>query len=169
MENEAQMTQLREELADLYDEIGQQLFRCALSVTRSSDLAEDAVHDAFAKAFRLKTKPNALKAYMFRAVRNSAVDIIRQRSRTVQPAAEDFFDMSAVLCHSSTNEFALESIVSGMVSLSDDERETVMEHLVAGLTLREIAELRSRPIGTIATWYRRGIEKLRRRLVHRDE
>lgn len=163
------MSQLREDLADLYDEFGQQLFRCALSVTRSSDLAEDAVHDAFTRAFRLETRPSELKAYMFRAVRNSAIDIVRRRSRSVQPTAEDFFEMSAVYCQSPTNELALDSVVGGLASLSDDERETVLEHLVAGLTLREIAELRSRPIGTIATWYRRGIEKLREIVGQRDE
>ena len=45
--------------------------------------------------------------------------------------------------------------------LSDDERETIVQHLYADLTFQEIADLRERPIGTIASWYRRGIEKLK--------
>ena len=87
----------------------------------------------------------------------------------MQPTTEDYFDVSAVTCDSPADELALDIVTRGLALLSDDERETVMEHLVAGLTFREIAELRGRPIGTVGTWYRRGIEKLRRNLRQHDE
>jgi len=40
---EAYMSQLKQDLSELYDLASKQLFHCALAVTRSSDLAEDAV------------------------------------------------------------------------------------------------------------------------------
>lgn len=155
------MPSIKKDLAELYDDVGQQLFHCALAVTTSSDLAEDAVHNAFTKALQLAQSPDNLKAYMFRAVRNSAVDISRKQSRHVQANPEQWFEVGEAT--KPNTPFDLEAISSAIGDLPDDQRETVLEHLVAGLTFREIAELRDRPIGTIATWYRRGIEKLRSR------
>ena len=86
------MSLLREDLTELYDDAGNQLFRCAMAVTTSSDLAEDAVHDAFIKAFRLAEKPHNLKAYMFRAIRNAAVDIVRRQAKVVQPTSDQLFE-----------------------------------------------------------------------------
>lgn len=160
------MSLLERELTELYDEASQQLFRCALAVTRSADLAEDAVHDAFIRSFRLKDRPDHLRAYMFRAVRNAAVDIVRRQSKTVQPTTDDFFELTAD--PAAAPAFGLEEIIKAMTSLSDDERETVLQHLAAGLTFREISEVRARPIGTIATWYRRGLEKIRQKMNTED-
>ena len=161
------MPRLRRELAELYDEFGQQLFGCAMAVTRSGDLAEDAVHDAFCRAFRLTERPRNLKAYVFRSVRNAAVDIMRRQSRNVQPISDDFFESSATQ-DMTVEGFSPEDATEALAALSDDQRETVIQHLMAGLTFREIAELRERPIGTVATWYQRGIGKLRRRMRTHD-
>ena len=37
-------------------------------------------------------------------------------------------------------------------------------HLYAELRFREMAEILERPQGTVVSWYRRGLEKLRRML-----
>ena len=156
------MANLKQALTELYEDAALPLYGCALAVTSCGDLAEDAVHNAFVRAFRLSGIPHNLRAYMFQAVRNAAVDILRSRSRTVQPAADDFFERSAVEApHTSSDALDLEIVFQAMGVLSDNERETILEHLVAGLSFREIAELRGRPLGTIATWYRRGLERLR--------
>ena len=49
-------------------------------------------------------------------------------------------------------------------TLPEDERETIVHHLYAGLTFREIAEMRDAPLGTVTSWYQRGISRLRARL-----
>lgn len=159
---------LREDLTKLYDIAGDQLFRCALAVTTSSDLAEDAVHDAFVKVYRLGETPNNLKAYMFRAVRNAAVDIVRRQAKAVQPTSDQLFETSGQVEQLADNGLDMEAVTAALASLSGDERETILSHLIAGQTLREIAEHRDRPIGSIATWYRRGIEKLRSKVSKHD-
>lgn len=161
------MSLLRQELAELYEDAGQQLFRCAMSVTSSGDLAEDAMHDAFIRAFRLSERPRNLRAYMFRAVRNAAVDIVRRQSKCTQPISDDFFEVPATPV--AEPDIDLEKMVETMMTLTNDERETILQHLSVGLSFREIAELRDRPIGTIATWYRRGLEKVRRKMNSNGE
>lgn len=155
------MSLVRKDLIELYGSTGQQLFHCALAVTNSSDLAEDAVHDAFMRAFRIEERPQNLKAYMFRAVRNAAVDILRRQARTVQPGPDQVFDVAGPDERELETSFDLEEVYRTLRILPDDQRETILQHLVAGLTFREIAELRERPMGTIVTWYRRGIEVVR--------
>ena len=51
-------------------------------------------------------------------------------------------------------------IAEVLMKLSEDERETIVQHLYADLTFQEIADARERPLGTITSWYRRGIEKM---------
>ena len=55
-------------------------------------------------------------------------------------------------------------VSQGLLTLSENERETVVQHLFADLTFREISELCETPIGTVTSWYRRGLEKLRSQL-----
>ena len=71
------MKLIRQELEKIYDQYGYQLFACALSVLGNKELAEDAVHDAFCRCLRLAELPNNFRAYLFRSVRNAAVDILR--------------------------------------------------------------------------------------------
>jgi RNA polymerase sigma-70 factor (ECF subfamily) len=162
------MSQLKQELSELYDQASNQLFYCALAVTSSADLAEDAVHDAFIRAFRLREKPKNLKAYMFRSVRNAAVDIVRRQTKVVQPATDDIFEnqgQSKLLEHG----LDVELVARALSALPANQREIVLQHLVAGLTFREISELQDRPMGTITTWYRRGIEALRNKVSKHHE
>lgn len=158
------MTTIRDELEELYDQSGEQLYRCALAVTGCAARAEDAVHDAFQKAFELKKTPRNLKAYMYRCVRNAAIDLLRKNSRTEPLSAEMVFETPAPQFAAVHGREFLEDFTKALDELSPDERETVMLHLASHLTFQEIADLRSRPMGTVTSWYRRGIEKLKLKL-----
>lgn len=151
-------------LERLYLECRQQLFTCALAITRRPDSAEDAIQEAFCRLFRLNKKPRRLKAYVFRAVRNAAVDQIRRSPPPSEPLDTFIFDPGA-----SPREAAADSEFNGKVSqallsLSEDERETIVQHLFAHITFRDIARIRQSPLGTVVAWYRRGVTKLRKKL-----
>jgi RNA polymerase sigma-70 factor (ECF subfamily) len=156
-----EMRKLRREMERVYDQHGSQLFTCALAVTRSPELAEDAVHEAFCRGLRLTQEPRNLKAYMFRSVRNAAIDQLRRRSRLTSLTEEYIFDSSAGPSDVAEQRQFARHVAQALLKLSDDERETIVQHLYADLTFQEIADLRERSIGTIASWYRRGIEKLK--------
>jgi RNA polymerase sigma-70 factor (ECF subfamily) len=145
----------------LYDEHGQQLYTCALAVTRCAALAEDALHEAFYRGFRLSKAPENIKAYMFRSVRNAAIDQLRQRGKAVNIAEYYVFDSSAGPVEMAELRQFKRRLAEGLLKLSDDERETIVQHLYADLTFQEIADLRERPLGTITSWYRRGLAKMK--------
>ena len=162
------MGELAREIELLYCQNRQQLFTCALSITRSPARAEDAVHEAFCGLLRLERRPDDLKAYAFRAVRNAALSELRRRPTSDASMNEFIFDPSPSAAQSAEQNEFLREVSQALLEISPDERETVVQHLYGELTFREIATIRDVPMGTIVSWYRRGLEKLRTRLQVND-
>jgi RNA polymerase sigma factor (sigma-70 family) len=145
----------------IYDQYGSRLFTCALGVTGRSDLAEDAIHEAFCRGIRLTKVPLNLKAYMFRSVRNAAIDQLRRRGRTSSLSEDYVFDSSAGPSELAEQNQLKRHAAEALLKLSEDERETIVQHLYADLTFQEIADMRERSIGTVTSWYRRGLAKMK--------
>jgi len=145
----------------IYDQYGSQLFTCALAVTGRSDSAEDAIHEAFCRGFHLTEVPLNLKAYMFRSVRNAAIDQLRRKNRTTSLFEDYVFDSSAGPSELAEQNQLKRHAAKALLKLSEDERETIVQHLYADLTFQEIADMRQRSIGTVASWYRRGLTKMK--------
>jgi RNA polymerase sigma-70 factor, ECF subfamily len=157
----------KSELEKLFDEHGQALFTCALAITGCPGYAEDAVQEAFFRVFRLGVVPDNLKAYVFRSVRNIAIDQLRRKARIVEIAQDFIFDSSGPAEDLEAKEFK-SRVAEVLQMLSADERETIIQHLYAGLTFREIAEIRGDPVGTVASWYRRGLARMRAHMEHKN-
>jgi RNA polymerase sigma factor (sigma-70 family) len=136
----------------IYDQYGRQLF------------TEDAIHEAFCRGFRLTHVPRNLKAYMFRSVRNAAIDQLRQKRKTSSLSEDYIFDSSAGPSEVAEQRQFKRRVAEALLKISEDERETIVQHLYADLTFQEIADLRERPIGTVTSWYRRGLAKLKEHL-----
>ncbi len=141
-----------------YQRRRQALFTYALAVTGDRGRAEDAIHTAFANILQRESLPRELEPYMHRAVRNEALQERRLALR--EAAAEGVFEC-VVQGPSTTAEDTL-NVAFGV--LNDDERESVVLKGLNGLTLREIAGVRQVSVNTAASWYRRGIAKLRVRI-----
>ena len=162
---------MKPEIEKLYDKYGSQMYTCALSIVGCPQLAEDAIHEAFCKGLRIRKVPRNPKAYFFKSVRNAAIDILRKRRRVSPlPAEHDyiFTDCSDPGNIAEINQLKRQT-VSSLMSLSEDERETVIQHVYADLTFIEIAEIREKPLGTVTSWYRRGIEKMRKSMRYENE
>jgi len=148
-------------LERIYRENRQSLFTYALSITRCREMAEDAVQDAFCRLFRLDGAPRRLKPYVFRAVRNAALNQVRGRTSSAELSPESIFANGADPQAAAVASEFRERVEAALARLSEDEREVLVGRLYADLTFREIAAIREVPLATAATWYRRGLEKLR--------
>jgi RNA polymerase sigma-70 factor (ECF subfamily) len=144
-----------------YEDYRKELFVYALSLTRNDGAAEDAVHTAFMKILRRGGSPRDLKLYAFRCVRNAAIDEFRSNGR----AKQEIRLFKPVENENSSDNGPDQSDVEELLrQLSENERETILLKVYGGLTLKEVARTRGARPGTVASWYRRGIEKLRIRL-----
>lgn len=166
---------MNELLENLYRKHRQGLYSFALSIVCSPDLAEDAVQNAFAKLFRNPNgKESVLRngnavAYVFQTVRNSAIDLQRSDSREhrlskalfagYQPPQESNCPSEALLTRERD-----ELLRSAIDQLSDPDREAVVLKLFAGLTFEQAGVVSQTSPKTIATRYRRALEKLENHL-----
>ncbi len=133
------------------------LYTYAIGITGAPEAAEDAVHAAIERLLRRGRPPRELRPYVFRAVRNAAVDHLR---RTRPEALEARVDGPVKLDDPAVRP----TLLACLARLGPDERETVLLRVICGFTLGEIALLRRRSENTVASWYRRGLERLRRML-----
>ena len=166
---------MNELLENLYRQHRQGLYSFALSIVRSPDLAEDAVQNAFAKLFHQSNqKESALRngnavAYVFRTVRNSAIDLQRSDARK-RRLSEALFDKYQPPDESNCPSERLltrerdELLRVAINQLSDSDRESVILKLFAGLTFEEAGKVAGTSPKTIATRYRRAIGKLENHL-----
>jgi len=150
-------------LDELYQQYRQPLFLTAWNILRCSSLAEDAVHSVFVRLAELRKAPRGPKLYAFRAVRNAAVDLSRNRARRreepigVEGTSESVGPVSA-------DDEVLTSVKAALDQLDDASREIVELHLHSGLTFCQIASVVEEPLQTVASRYRRALERLRQLL-----
>lgn len=147
-------------LEELYRCHRRPLFLIAWNVLRCQDLAEDAVHSTFVRLAGLAKVPREAKLYAFRAVRNAAVDLARVRGRYPSEPAE-WQEPCTKLETPAVDDEVLAEAQSALEQLDDAAREVIELRLHASLTFQEIAELLDQPLPTVASRYRRAIEKLR--------
>ena len=132
----------------------------------SGAAAEDVVQDAFLKLLteirRHHSLPDSPKAWLYRVVRNGAIDRQRKESRCRNDSEhlDDWFEPVA------DEPFDGEALTAALESLDADVREIIVAKIWSDLTFREIAELTGRPISSVHLDYQRGIETLRRILAH---
>lgn len=162
------MSTLRGALESVYRDCREQLFTCALHVTRCPARAEDAIHEAFSSLLRMDRMPGDLKVYVFRAVRNAAIDQLTRR-RHHGPGESNgrettLFDSRDGPEESAARREFRSRLDGAIASLPDRERDAVVFHLYGGLTFKEVAGLLDAPGGTVAAWYYRALEKLRAEL-----
>ena len=169
---------MNELLENLYRLHRQGLYSFALSIVRSPDLAEDAVQNAFEKLFRnsngnesVLRNGNAV-AYVFQTVRNSAIDLQRTSARTHR-LSEALFDQYRQPEESNCpSERLLTRERDGLLKdaidrLADPDREAIVLKLFAGLTFEQAGKIAETSPKTIATRYRRALEKLENHLKGR--
>ncbi|MFN3167968.1 MAG: RNA polymerase sigma factor [Phycisphaeraceae bacterium] len=156
-------------LEDIYREHRRGLFGLALSVVREPALAEDAVHEAFARMVKRRDRPKGDPlAYVYRAVRNAAIDQTRRRRAGPSPigAPASLFKAPArdePGWAAQTNETHA-MLMQAIDNLPDDEREAVAMRSFGGLTFKQIAEATGRPLTTVSSQYQRALSRLRQQL-----
>lgn len=156
------------QIESFYRNNNQALFTYALSLTRNSTSAEDAVHTALAGILRRGQTPADMRPYIFKCVRNAAMDSWRkERKRT-----DSIFELRTLKSNDvedKNNKVDIEQLNSYLEKLSDNERETIILKIYDELTFEEISEVTGASKNTTASWYRRGIEKLRKMMKEAND
>ncbi len=150
-----------------------------LGLLRQPQLAEDAYQRTFvqaiqaAQAVRLPT----LKGWLFRIALNEALGILREQKRLNSPlpnSSEGSVSPELLSTHSGLagtaepepqqlllREEVRQAVRESLKSLPADQQQVIHRRIYEGKTFAEIAADMNLPLGTVLTWMRRGLLRLR--------
>lgn len=157
----------------LYERSSARLYGLALRVVRERAHAEDVLQETFLTIWRVAGDYRAAlsppMAWLTLIVRSRALDLLRRRAadgaRRTDAFDEALADTLAAdtptpadLADASEQARALHHCLS---QLEKRQREVISIAYLRELSHGELAQQLSLPLGTVKTWIRRGLEKLR--------
>jgi RNA polymerase sigma-70 factor (ECF subfamily) len=172
----------RATFADEAMQYAPQLYSAALRMTRNQADAEDLLQEMYLRAYRGYegfTEGTNLRAWLFRILTNTYINIYRARQR--RPAEADLADvedlylyrhlgsLDAVLANRSAEDqlfdlFTDDEVKQALEDLPENFRLPVLLADVEGFSYKEIAEILDIPIGTVMSRLHRGRKSMQRAL-----
>lgn len=159
----------REAFSGLYRIASPQLFGLALRILRRRDWAEEALQECFVTVWRRASdyKPDLGPAMPWITVilRNKCLDRLR-REKPLQP-----LDESAAAERPDEGPSPLEGAMAnaeakrlkGCVDeLDGEQKRSIQLAYYEGLTHEELAKRMAAPLGTVKSWIRRGLQRLKK-------
>jgi RNA polymerase sigma-70 factor (ECF subfamily) len=130
------------------------------------ELAEEALQEGFVSIWHAAPHYQAGLAapltWMAAIVRNKALDILRRTDHTVELDHEAFRDEYASSpAEASEMSSDARALIACMARLEGLHRLAISLAFFHDLSHTEVAQRLSLPVGTIKTWIRRGMEKLK--------
>jgi RNA polymerase sigma factor (sigma-70 family) len=127
------------------------------------DAPEDVVQEAFLKLVSLRQPPRSVVPWLYRVVRNAALDAAksarrRQRRETVAARPVRWFVEPEI------KGLDAAAAVAALRRLPDEEREVIVARLWGGLSFEDIASLSGCSASTAFRRYQAGLAALRKEL-----
>jgi RNA polymerase sigma-70 factor, ECF subfamily len=154
-----------------------QLYGAAMRMTRNPSDAEDLVQETYMKAFAAFdsfSDGTNLKAWLFRILTNTYINIYRKKQRQpFQTGTDDLTDWQIHDAESHTSRglrsaeaealdrLADTDVVEALAAVPEDFRMAVYLADVEGFSYKEIAEIMDTPVGTVMSRLHRGRKLLR--------
>ena len=179
MAEAAQLTQLLSATAagdqrafrELYDACSPHLFGLLLRMLKRRDWAEEALQDCFLKVWQkaetYAPEKGAPLTWLMTVARYRALDLLRvKRPEVDMPEEGEDQSLSFADDAQSPEDGAIESEGIGrlddcMKGLQEEQRQSVLLAYYEGYTHQELAERLKAPLGTVKSWVRRGLSRLR--------
>jgi RNA polymerase sigma-70 factor (ECF subfamily) len=155
-------------LAELYDRYSSLLYPVALRILRSVSDAEDALQDTWLQVWRRSAtydpRRGTVAAWFLTIVRSRALD--RYRSLASRSRAESKLDPEPLKYSNDASSSASLPLLSARVrealaSLPPQQRQVLEIAYFEGLSQTEIAARLRAPLGTVKSWARQGLMRLR--------
>ena len=161
-------------LETLYDRYARPIYSLVLRIARQTPAAEEIVQDVFMhlwnNAHRYDSSRGPLEPWLFTMARNRALDFLRLKSEK-QRRREDVFDYDPPVSQSALPQQSQESRIDQerraeqvraiLAALPETQRRAIELAFFDGLTHNEIAQSLNEPLGTVKSWIRNGLLRLR--------
>ena len=146
-----------------------------LGVLKNSALADDALQRTAVQAIQSSgsVRAETVRGWLFRIALNEARQLQRasRRDQLVRQKFAERVSEAQSSYYIQKNDWWTESgvlrdglsdkVQRSLEKLSDEQRTVIQKRIYDGLTFAEIAEQMGQPLGTVLTWMRRGLSRLR--------
>jgi RNA polymerase sigma-70 factor (ECF subfamily) len=157
--------------AQLYESCSSHLFGLLLRILHRRDWAEEALQDCFLKIWQksetYEPARGAPLTWLSTIARYRALDLLRMKRPEVEmPEEGEEPPMTLADPGQDPVDGAIEGEGIGrlrdcMRSLQDEQRRSVLLAYYEGYTHQEMARAMQAPLGTVKSWVRRGLSRLR--------
>lgn len=148
-------------LTRLLDEHGPALL---LYARQWCDAPEDVVQEAVLQLVRQRMLPENLTAWMYRVVRNGALNASRAAQRRARREGEAAGRDEAWFAASADDRLDAAAATAALAGLPEAQREVIVARLWGGLSFEDIARLNGSSVSSVHRWYHQGLAALRERL-----
>jgi RNA polymerase sigma-70 factor (ECF subfamily) len=157
-----------EAFREFYERHSRALYFYVFSIVRDREAAEELLQDTFLAVLRhverLEDRGN-LRAYLKKTSKNQALDLLKRNLRAKRVlqalAADPFYRLRQQPDDSVLSLEDEQKLISILRRLSDEQREVIVLKNLVGMTFTEITQKTGSPLGSVASRYRYGMEKLR--------
>jgi RNA polymerase sigma-70 factor (ECF subfamily) len=140
----------------LYQQHGPGLLLYACSLLGRKHAAEDVIQQVYMNLLEQNSIPEEPRPYLFRAVHNLALNLIRSESRHVELAdIEPWFEAP------SRDHAARVTLTAELMRIPEEQRQVIVLHIWGGLSFDEIGSVLAISANTAASRYRYALQKLR--------
>ncbi len=156
----------RQAFRALYETTGPRLFAITLRMVKARDIAEDVLQEAFVKIWERSWQYDPAKgealAWLATVTRHCALDRLRKQPRSHVAFDEAIVaEVDAQLGQLTETMGEAGDLRRCLAALREDFRKAVVLAYVNGFTHEELAEQLGKPMGTVKSWVRRGLEQLK--------
>jgi RNA polymerase sigma-70 factor, ECF subfamily len=161
----------------LYDRYGSLVYGVSLKVLQNQPEAEDLTQEIFLSLWQRPIDPDKqghLLRYLIAMTRSRAIDKLRSRTRNLNLVQRWGQNVTAETTDPSPFDRAVvnersQHVRQALTQLSDRQREAIELAYDAGLSQSEIAKRLNEPLGTVKSWTRQGLLKLKQILENSIE
>lgn len=156
-------------LRAMYDKHAALVYTIALRMLRRPEEAEDLVSDVFWELWDKSSRYDQTRAapttYLVTLARSRAIDRTRRKASRPQMTVEAVEDVAPLTDGSPADDAEMteqrQRVREALASLDPNHREAVEAAYYDGLSHTEIAAKLGKPLGTVKTYIRQGLIRLR--------
>ena len=152
------------ELQQAVDAHYKNLYRFALSLTRSSDDAWDLTQEAFLRLARKRASirsAKAVKSWLYTTLYREFLRVAKRGSRQDSLEEREFEESDPGTSYKQIRSAEANDVMEALMTLKSGYRQVVSLYFLESYTYKEIAIILDIPIGTVMSRLSRGKESLR--------
>lgn len=160
-------------MADLYDRYGRIAFALIYRIVRDTGIAEDLTQETFIRVWNrvaaFDREKGALGAWVLTVARNRAIDYVRSvhgrmRENAFELDAHENPGLFITIEANILNSDRARRLRQAFEKLNQNQRTVIELAYYEGLSQTEMAERMQQPLGTVKTWCRTALLRLREEL-----